>query len=329
MNWCHEKIVLDRPSTLKKHEGINNTVVKINQITRILGVRRVLEILKINCNTCRKQNGVTLDQPTGKVREEMLRKPSDHHHSVMIDLIPSIKVSSFSGEKQGARSKKDSIITTHILLAICLTTKFITYTLLNDRTQQALISGLNSIFSKIGRTPTTLYTDRESGIIPLSKSNKLSIHEKGMVLDKRMIIKFCPSTGPGHQFHGLVEARVKSVKNNFGSLTANNMDCVTLGHFLDRAIAGINSLPLFTRIRPDFKADLSQAELIKMVSPQDLCRPQGNCGIIYNEAAKDLTNIQEKEVESIDKIMWNFLTLMARYTEGIDKEGQIIATSWG
>ena len=140
-NYCHEKIALERPSTLKKHEGFQNTILKINKFTRILGSKRLLEMLKTNCNICRKQNLVTLDQPAGKIREEMMRKPSEHHHSVIIDLI---KISSFRGERDNIRSKEGHSVTTHILIAICMTTKYLTYTLLVDRTQEALINGLNS-----------------------------------------------------------------------------------------------------------------------------------------------------------------------------------------
>ena len=134
----------------------------------------------------------------------------------MIDLI---KISSFCGERDNIRSKEGHSVTTHILIAICMTTKYLTYTLLVDRTQEALINGLNSIFSKIGRTPTSLYTDRESGILPLVRSNKLNIYKKGIIISQRIVIKFCPSTGPGHQHHGLVEARVKPIKDNLPILS--------------------------------------------------------------------------------------------------------------
>ena len=318
VNFHHRNTSLERPSTRLKHAGLPTTTLRAEKVCTILGIKKLIRQLRTQCVTCRKELILAKFQPPGKVKDEMISPPSNHHSGILIDLLPSVKISAFLGEKLGLRNSKQ--VTIHIILAVCLTTRYISFALVTDRSQQALIKGLNNIFIKSARIPKNIYCDRESGITPLARNGKYRIYKNGIYISSDVIIRYCPALGSNHQFHGGIERRIQSVKSAIGNLKMEHMDAISLDQFLNKLTMEINCLPLFSRVKMIHQTPMADIPCLKILSPMQLCFPGFTRGFIGNPSWTEIESKQQELIKQIDHTVWDVLTLMARSTSKDDKK---------
>ena len=103
--------------------------------------------------------------------------------------------------------------------------------------------GITALAAKIGRHPSVFYTDREGGLVSIIDKNKWLVYSTGMTHGP-IAIKFCAALGSNHRQHGLIEARVSSLKGVIGKLTMDRkMTAVQLNIFLISFMDMLKDIP--------------------------------------------------------------------------------------
>ena len=120
----------ERPSNRLTHAGTGKTTLATEKVAHILGGRQLAATIKEGCLPCRKAEEKTLAAPPGKINKHMLLPPSAHHSGVMIDMLPSLKVSILPNQKA---TRNSNHLEVSVLISVCIITKFVTFTLVNTK----------------------------------------------------------------------------------------------------------------------------------------------------------------------------------------------------
>ena len=159
-------MTLERSAVTAPHLGKGRTLLAIEEFCRIMGGGQIIREVRMQCLPCRRQLQRTCINPPGKVHPAMLKLPSQHHSFVMLDIIPSVRVAAFANQKVVRNTVKPTI---HILLGVCMSTKLCSFVFLSNKTESDLAEGISALTAKMGRSPLYLFTDRESGLLPLAR----------------------------------------------------------------------------------------------------------------------------------------------------------------
>ena len=245
----------ERPSNRLTHAGAGKTTLATEKVAHILGGRQLAAAIKEGCLPCRKAEEKTLSAPPGKINRHMLLPPSSHHSGVMIDMLPNLKVSIVPNQKT---TRNSNHLEVSILISVCVVTKFVTFTMVNNKDANSLGEALTVMAHKTG-VPKVIFTDRESGVVSLGRKAQWRIKEDGMFTSQGLGLVFCPSLGSSHQFHSTVEVKVKSIKEALGKLdlTKTSIDCISLSHKLNILASRLNDVPIICRIRASDRTNLN------------------------------------------------------------------------
>ena len=97
-----------------------------------MGGGQIVREIRKHCLMWRRSNA------PGKIIPAMLKLPSQHNSFVMLGVIPYIKVAMFSGQKVVRNTARNMV---HIVLGICMSTKFASFVLLPNKTEVDLAEG--------------------------------------------------------------------------------------------------------------------------------------------------------------------------------------------
>ena len=101
----------------------------------------------------------------------------------------------------------------HILVAVCLQTKFTELILLDNRSTTSFLSALNIIFSLYG-VPSLLLSDKEGAMVKLYDNiNKIN---ESLLVDHHLEINLIPAFL--HHLQGSVEVKIKQLGAMLGTL---------------------------------------------------------------------------------------------------------------
>ena len=144
-------------------------------------------------------------------------------------------------QQTSSYTRNSNHITVSILVSICVTTKFCSFTVLNSKDATSLAEALMAMSAKAG-VPQTIFTDRESGVVSLGRRAGWRILQTGMSSPQGLNLIFCPSLGSNHVNHATVESRVKAIKVSLGKLdlTKSKLDVISLTHKLDMLASAIS-----------------------------------------------------------------------------------------
>ena len=81
---------------------------------------------------------VCQDHP-GKIPEAMLLAPSCHHDFIMVDILPDVRVTAFTNQRQTHNITK---ITLGVLVAVDMTTKYSQFVLISYKAEPDLVEAL-------------------------------------------------------------------------------------------------------------------------------------------------------------------------------------------
>merc|ERR1712215_141851 len=218
----------------------------------VLNIRQLVRKIRNDCVKCLKQRDVTCGLQPGKAHLATVLRPSQHHTCIMIDLVPSLRLAAFKNQKTTRGAQRHTL---HILISVCMTTKFSSFVLLTDKKEDDLALGLTTLCCKTGRFPSQIYCDRESGIVPLSRGGKWAHYSDGMYHVNDLVIKFCPALGSNHSNHGTAEALARAIKNSivYGDVGKMKMDSVSFSNYLEHFFHQLNNVPMFSKIQSNQK----------------------------------------------------------------------------
>ena len=83
----------------------------------------------------------------------------------------------FAGQKVVRGTQRNMV---HILLGVCMSTKLVNFVLLPNKAEADLAGGITALTAKMGRSPQYLFTDKESGLVPLAKAGYWQFFTQGL-----------------------------------------------------------------------------------------------------------------------------------------------------
>ena len=116
---AHRKLSLARPSVIVPHSGLTRTALEMQSTAHVEGMKQLIGQIRESCVICRKQLEITCTEHPGKIQVPMVLPPSLHHSYIMVDILPDIKISAVTNQKQTRHTSKLNI---GILIAVDMTT---------------------------------------------------------------------------------------------------------------------------------------------------------------------------------------------------------------
>ena len=188
------------PSLLLCHSGLRY---------HILGARRLAKTVCGRCTTCIKLSKATRSQLMGQLPADRVT-PAPPFYITGVDYAGPFKL------KLGY-TRKPTIITAHVAVFLCFTTRAVHLELVSDQTTEAFLATLKRFISRRG-CPHTIYSDN-GGNFQGAKNDLRALQKmvreatpaaEAYLLTKEINWKNSPALSP--HFGGLWEAGVKSMK---------------------------------------------------------------------------------------------------------------------
>ena len=117
----HEGISLEKQSTKSTYYGKGRTMLRTDKIAIALNIRHPVREIRNDCIKCLKQNDITCGLQPGKAHLATVLRPSQHHTCIMVDLVPSLRLAAFKNQKTTKGAQRHTL---HVLISVCMTTKF-------------------------------------------------------------------------------------------------------------------------------------------------------------------------------------------------------------
>ena len=100
----------------------------------------------------------------------------------------------------------------------------------------------------------------------VNKDPSWEVYRNG-IYNQQLSIKFSPALGESHSRHGLIESRVRHVKQSIGTSDLSSFDVVSLNLHLEILFHNLNSIPLITKSVSNGDLDCLQ---LRSISPNGL-----------------------------------------------------------
>ena len=130
--------------------------------------------------------------------------------------------------------------TFHVLVLVCLQTKYTETVLLESRTAETILEAFNVVFTQYA-PPVRITADQESGVVKLAAN----IHHinSSLLAEYEVSIELIPAKS--HHMSGLVERRIRQIATILGRLdmTADNMTETKFCNTLRIITSYLNSIP--------------------------------------------------------------------------------------
>ena len=165
--------------------------------------------LGADCVICQKLRG--------KYIEASMAPLSDHQLTIapafwitMADIMGPVHIY-VPGHTMKTRNKQVMEVKCYVLMLVCATTKNVNLQVIEGKGAYAVIEGINRLGCEVG-FPSYFLVDQDSGILKALKEAKVNLKDLQQVVYKERGIKFKTCPVSGHNYHGAVERRIRSVE---------------------------------------------------------------------------------------------------------------------
>ena len=236
----------------------------LNHVFIIHGLSLFREIGS-DCVKCDRLRKRYLDVEMGPIGDQQLII-APPFYTTMCDIFGPCKVY-VPGHSMATRGRKAIDVKAYVLVFICPTTKCINLQVIEGKSADAIIEGVIRLGCEVGM-PSFVLVDQDSGIIKVLREAEVDIRNVDMVLCKERGIRFRTCPVSGHNMHGAVERRIRTVqecleKSDFENMRLHSCGLQTLLKLVENEI---NNLPLGY----SFGRDANNSPLLKLIFPNML-----------------------------------------------------------
>ena len=252
---------------LAKHGGYEKCLREsLNHCYIIQGMSLFRE-LGDDCMRCAKKRKKYLEASMGPIPDEKLTV-APAFWVTMVDIYGPCHIY-VPGHAMKTRHRKVVEAKCYVLVFCCPTTKLVNLQVIESKSHDGVIDGVTRLSCEIG-VPSFILVDQDSGIVKALKEAEVNIRDLQFVLNKEKGIRFKTCPVGGHNFHGLVERKIRTVqecldKCDVASLRLHATGLQTLCKLVEN---DINNLPLGY----SYGRDSDTSPLLKLVSP-NMLRP--------------------------------------------------------
>ena len=184
----------------------------------------------------------------------------------MGDLVGPIHVY-VPGFERNTRNRKVLESKVYIMTFVCPTTKNVNNQVIETKSTEGIIDGLTRLGCEHG-IPKYFLVDKESSIVKALQEMNVDMRDLQLKLHKESGIKFDVCPVGGHNFHGLVERKIRTVQEGLQACGFDKMRLHATGvQTLASLIANdINNIPLGYA----YGRDENNSPLLRLLSPNML-----------------------------------------------------------
>ena len=155
----------------------------------------------------------------------------------------------------------------YVLVFCCPVTKLINLQVIEAKSADGVIDGVNRLGCEVG-FPSFLLIDQDSGIMKALKEADVELQNIELVMQKERSVKFRTCPVSGHNFHGLVERRIRTVQecleeSGFANLKFHATGLQTTLKLIEN---DINNLPMGY----SYGRDSDNSPLLRLIFPNML-----------------------------------------------------------
>ena len=155
----------------------------------------------------------------------------------------------------------------YILVFACPVTKAVNLQVIEEKGADGVLDGVNRLGCEVG-FPSFLLVDQDSGILKALKEAKVELMDLQFLFQKERDIKFKTCPVSGHNFHGLVERKIRSVQEcleecGFDKMKLHATGLQTVMKLIEN---DINNLPMGF----SYGRDSNNSPLLKLIFPNML-----------------------------------------------------------
>ena len=257
---------------LSKHKGYeNNLRESLNHVFIIHGLSLFREIGE-DCVKCVMMRKKYLDVSMGPVGDEQLMI-APAFWVTMCDIFGPCNVY-VPGHSMSTRGRQPIDVKCYVLVFVCPTTKLVNLQVIEGKSADAVVDGVNRLGCEVG-IPSFVLVDQDSGILKVLKEAEVNVRDLQLVLHKEKGIRFRTCPVSGHNFHGAVERKIRSVQECLekSEIEKQRLHATGLQTALKLIENDMNNLPLgYT-----YGRDSDNSPLLKLIFPNMLRVGRLNC----------------------------------------------------
>ena len=238
-----------------KHSGVETTIRSTMTVAHILGVRDIAKLFRKNCVRCRFLLMKTVDVEMGLLPSSRLCVAPPYYYT-QVDITGAFLAYS--------KHNKRTELKVWIILFVCCTTGMTNLKIMEgyDTTQFLLAFGR---FACEAGFPKYLLADAGSQLVCGSENMMISMCDVGGKLNREYGIQFEVCPVGGHNFHGKVERKVRTVKETLNKGVQNAKLSTIEWETLCAEIANsVNNLPVV------IGNETSELENLDLITPNRL-----------------------------------------------------------
>ena len=155
----------------------------------------------------------------------------------------------------------------YVLVFICPTTKAINLQVIETKAADGIVDGVTRLSCEVG-VPNYILVDQESSILKVLKEAEINLKDVQLVLYKERGIKFRTCPVQGHNYHGTVERKIRTVQDCLEKIEIAKMRIHATGlqTLLKLIENDINNVPLGY----SYGRDSDNSPLFKLIFPNML-----------------------------------------------------------
>ena len=309
---------------LAKHKGYENCLREsLNHCFIVQGMSLFKE-LGDDCVFCAKKRKKYIEASMGPVSDEQLTIAPAFWVS-MVDIYGPCHIY-VPGHSMKTRSRNVVEAKCYVLVFACPVTKLVNLQVIESKSAEGVIDGITRLSCEIG-VPSFVLADQDSGIIKALKEADVNIRDLQFVLHKEKGIEFKTCPVSGHNYHGLVERKIRTLQECLDKCDVSTMRLHATGlQTLCKLVENdMNNLPLGF----SFGRDSDNSPLLKLVFPNML-----RTGRINSRALEGPIRLPKGPNEMMEKVeraydvffkFWNVTVIpkLMRLNKWFDAKSQL------
>ena len=218
-----------------------------------------------DCISCVKRRNKYLDVEMGSIADEQLIV-APPFWVTMCDIFGPCYIY-VPGHSMQTRNRKVIDVKCYELVFMCPTTKMINLQVIENKSADGVIDGVNRLGCEVG-IPSHILVDKDSGIMKALDEAEIDLKDLQLLVRKERGIKFRTCPVSGHNFHGAVERKIRAVQECLEKSEISNMRLHATGlqTVLKLIENDLNNLPLGF----SYGRDSDNSPLLKLIFPNML-----------------------------------------------------------
>ena len=197
-------------TVLAKHSGYETSYRECLNYCFILQGLSLFREIGEDCTRCAIKRKKFIEASMGPISDEQLTV-APAFYITMADIFGPCQIF-VPGHAMKTRHRNIVEAKCYVLVFCCPVTKLVNLQVIEEKSADGVIDGVNRLGCEVG-FPSYLLIDKDSGMMKAFKEAQVELKNMEFVMQREHGIKFSTCPVSGHNFHGLVERKIRTVQD--------------------------------------------------------------------------------------------------------------------